>query len=117
MKTKPILKKDDKIKREISRLRKVFKELDKNKQVTVESLVKTAAFMAVSIEELEEIINNDGYTEEYQNGKNQKGIKQTEAVKTHLAMIKNFTLIIRHLSDLTPPAKKKGSRLEALSRE
>ena len=46
--------------------------MDKNKRDTVQPLIKTAAFLAVSLDELQEIINSEGYTVEYQNGANQK---------------------------------------------
>lgn len=52
MATKKDLTKDQKIKREINRLKRVFRDLDKNKLQTVESLIRNAAFMAVSLEEL-----------------------------------------------------------------
>ena len=65
MATKKDLTKEEKIKREFSRLKRIFKDLDKNKLQTVESLIKNAAFMAVSLEELQEIINEEGYTVEY----------------------------------------------------
>ena len=47
MATKKDLTKEEKIKREFSRLKRIFKDLDKNKLQTVESLIKNAAFMAV----------------------------------------------------------------------
>ncbi len=117
MATKKELTKDQKIKRELSRLKRIFKALDKNKLQTVESLIKNAAFMAVSLEELQEIINEEGYTVEYQNGANQSGTKQSDAVKTHIAMTKNHAAIIKQLCDLVPPEKKKESRLQALRDE
>ena len=46
MATKKDLTKEEKIKREFSRLKRIFKDLDKNKLQTVESLIKNAAFMA-----------------------------------------------------------------------
>ena len=112
MATKKDLTKEEKIKREFSRLKRIFKDLDKNKLQTVESLIKNAAFMAVSLEELQEIINEEGYTVEYQNGAN-----QSDAVKTHIAMTKNHAAIIKQLCDLVPPEKKKESRLQALRDE
>ena len=105
MAAKKDLTKDQRIKREIARLKRVFRDLDKNKLQTVESLIKNAAFMAVSLEELQEIINAEGYTVEYQNGENQKGTKQSDAVKTHIAMKKHHASIIKQLSDLVPPEK------------
>lgn len=117
MATKKELTKEQKIKKEIARLKRVFKDLDKNKLQTVESLIKNAAFMAVSLEELQEIINAEGYVVEYQNGENQKGTKQSDAVKAHIAMTKNHVAIIKQLTDLVPPEKKKESKLQALRDE
>lgn len=109
--------KEKKIKAEMARLKKVFRELDSNKLKVVESLIRNAAFMAVSLDELQEIINAEGYTVEYQNGENQSGTKQSDAVKTHLAMTKNHAAIIKQLCDLVPPEHKKDSRLQALRDE
>ena len=95
MATKKDLTKEEKIKREFSRLKRIFKDLDKNKLQTVE----------------------EGYTVEYQNGANQSGTKQSDAVKTHIAMTKNHAAIIKQLCDLVPPEKKKESRLQALRDE
>ena len=117
MATKTEVTKEQKIRREASRLKRVFRDLDKNKLQTVASLIQNAAFMAVSLEELQEIINEEGYTVEYQNGANQSGTKQSEAVKTHIAMTKNHASIIKQLCELVPPEKKKESRLQALRDE
>lgn len=117
MPTKKELTKEQKIRRELTRLRRIFRDLDKGKRDTVESLLKNAAFMAVSLEELQEIINEEGYTAEYQNGANQFGTKQSDEVKTHIAMTKNHAAIIKQLCDLVPPERKKESRLQALRDE
>jgi hypothetical protein len=111
------LTKDQKIKKEVARLRRVFRDLDKNKLQTVESLIQNAAFMAVSLVELQGFINAEGYTEEYQNGANQSGRKQSEAVKIHIAMTKNHAGIIKALADLAPSVREKKSALQALRDE
>lgn len=114
MATKPDLTKEEKIQKEIARLTRIFRDLDKNKMQAVEKLIRNAAFMAVSLEELQGIINAEGYTEEYQNGATQSGRKQSEAVKIHVAMTKNYTAIIKQLAELAPPQRKKESKLQAL---
>ena len=78
------------IRKETNRLKRVFRDLDKNKMTTVLSLIESAAFMIVSLRELEKIINEQGYTDTYQNGENQYGTKQSEAVKTHLGVLKTL---------------------------
>jgi O6-methylguanine-DNA--protein-cysteine methyltransferase len=114
MPVKPELTKEAKIKKEIARLRRIFRDLDRNKLNTVESLIKNAAFMSVSLEELQEIINTEGYLETYQNGANQSGRKQSEAVKTHIAMTKNHAAILKMLADLAPTERQKKSALQKL---
>lgn len=108
------LEKTKKIKKEAARLKKVFKNLDKNKLDTVNSLISNAAFMAVSLEELQEAINTYGYTSEYQNGENQCGTKKSPEVEIYIALSKNYAVVIKQLADLAPPAKRKESRLAAM---
>ncbi len=117
MATKKIVSKDEKIKREINRLKKVFKNLDGNKLVTVQSLIQNAAFMTVTLEELQETINSNGCVAEYKNGENQYGVKKSPEVEIHIAMTKNHALVIKQLADLVPPQKKKESKLELLLKE
>ena len=117
MATKTDLDKSAKIKRERNRLKKVFKTLDKNKLTTVQPLISTAAFIFVTLDELQEIINRDGYISEYKNGANQFGKKQSEAVEIHIQMTRNLTTIIKQLTDLVPQEKRKDGKLAAFQRD
>ena len=105
------------IRKERTRLKRAFKDLDANKKRTVEQLISTAAFLSVTLQELEEEINRNGVTEEYQNGQNQYGVKQSAAAVTHIAMTKNLTAIMKQLTDLVPAEKKKKTRLQMLRDE
>jgi len=107
------LSKETKIKREEARLRRIYTNLDKNQMKTIDTLFKRAAFLTVSLAELEATINEDGYEDTYQNGEHQSGTKQAEAVKTHIAFTRNLTAIIKQLTDLAPPAEKGKSKLKA----
>ena len=69
--------KDKAIRKETRRLAAIYQNIDENKRKVVDGLVKRAAFLAVSLAELEEIINGSGYTCEYQNGENPRGTKET----------------------------------------
>ena len=64
---KAIISKDELIKKELKRLGKVFADLDGNQRKVVEPLLSTAAFLSVSLAELQESINENGYTEECEN--------------------------------------------------
>ena len=111
------LSKEEKIKREKVRIKRALSDLDKNKLAVVSPLIDTVAFTAVSIEELQQQINENGYTVEYKNGENQFGTKQSDEVKTLLAMQKNLTAAIKTLADIAPASKSKKSRLQELRGE
>jgi len=95
------------VKKEISRLKKIFKDLGKEKWDTVFSLIKNAAFMTVTLEDLQETINREGAVSEYQNGENQWGTKKSPEVEIYNTMIKNHMTIIKQLTDLLPKAPAK----------
>ena len=101
------------IKKETKRLKKIFAGLDANKLDTVEALIARAAFITVSIQELEEQLNRDGWVEEYQNGRNQCGLKKSAAAEVHISLTKNLNAIMKQLLELVPPAQKK-SKLEEM---
>lgn len=102
MKSKRDLTKEELEKREKRKLAGIYKKLDKDTKKSVESLVDEAAFMAASLYELREIINEKGYTEEYQNGANQRGIKKCSEVEIYNTMVKNYMSTIKQLTDLLP---------------
>lgn len=108
--------KADKIKKETRRLKKIFKDLEPNKLKTVDALIARAAFITVSLQELEEQLNHDGWVEEYQNGRNQSGLKKSAAAECHISLTKNLSTIMKQLIDMVPPAQKE-SRLTALMGE
>lgn len=69
-------------------------------------LLQNAAFMKVTLEDLQEKINAEGVTDEYQNGANQKGIKQSATLQSYNSLIKNYASVMKSLSQLLPPEKK-----------
>lgn len=102
------LEKDKRIKKEISKLNSLLKNLDNKKKKAVASLIKNAAFMAVTLEDLQEEINKNGVTEQYQNGANQFGVKKSSTVEVYNTMIKNYSQTIKQLTDLLPKEAPKG---------
>ena len=55
--------KEELIKLEYERLLKLFKKLPKNRLELVKRLIENAAFMSVTLQELTEIINENGVKE------------------------------------------------------
>ena len=94
--------KDEIIKAEKRKLAGIYTRMDKKTKKAVDSLVDEAAFMAASLYELREIINGKGYVETYQNGANQKGVKKCSEVEIYNTMIKNYSSVVKQLTDLIP---------------
>src|SRR5690554_742571 len=94
--------KDKLIKKEIRRLKRIFKDLEKDKMDTAISLINNAAFMTITLMDLQETINQDGSVSTYQNGENQWGTKKSPEVDIYNTMIKNHMNIIKQLTDLLP---------------
>ncbi|MEH6975898.1 MULTISPECIES: hypothetical protein [Bacillus] len=102
MSDKQDLEKEKRIKREMTRLNSLLKNLEPKKKRAVSSLIKNAAFMAVTLEDLQEKINKNGTTEHYQNGANQFGTKKSSDVEVHNNMTKNHAQVMKQLIDLLP---------------
>lgn len=105
--------KDKKIKKETRRLKKIFEGLEPNKLQTVDALIVRAAFITVSLQELEVELNENGWVESYNNGRLQSGLKKSAAAEVHISLTKNLNAIMKQLIELVPPAQKE-SRLAAM---
>ena len=101
------------VKKEKARLNKLFEDLEPNKLQTCQALIDRAAFITISLEDLETQLNEIGWTEYYQNGETQSGWKKSAAADVHISLTKNLNTIIKQLLELVPPAKRR-SKLEEL---
>jgi hypothetical protein len=114
------LTKEQRISKEMSRLKKLFKDIPKNIMNSVLALIRNAAFMTVTLEDLQEEINKNGAVSEYQNGENQWGIKKSPEVEIYNTMIKNLSTVIKQLTELVPvgstPKSKEPDAFEKLIR-
>lgn len=104
------------ITKEKDRLLEIFKDLEPNKLKTCQALIDRAAFITISLEDLEDELNKTGWVEVYQNGENQFGMKKAAAADVHISLTKNLNAIVKQLLDLVPPAQKE-SRLAAMMGE
>lgn len=95
-----IINKEELIKAEQSRLARIYSGLDKKRKTLAAPLISSAAFMAVSMMELEKIMNIKGYTEKYQNGANQSGLKKTTESETYNNMAKNHLAYRKQLDEM-----------------
>ena len=105
--------KKGRVKKEKARLMELFADLEPNKLQTCLALIDRAAFITVSLEDLETQLNENGWTEYYQNGDKQSGWKKSAAADVHISLTKNLNTTIKQLLELVPPAKQQ-SKLDEL---
>ena len=96
--------KESLISSKVAELRRTYRGIDDSRKKNAEMLIPNAAFMCVSMMELENIINKKGYSEEYQNGANQKGVKKCSEVETYNNFAKNYLSYIKQLDDMLQKA-------------
>jgi len=96
------VEKQKRIKREVNRLRKLFKEIDENKKKLVQATIDDVAFLTVTMQDLRENIVRDGTTVEYKNGENQYGTKQSPDAQLYLAMSQKQAQAMKILLECMP---------------
>lgn len=112
------LEREKKIKQEINRIKKLYKDLPKDKVKVVDGLVTEASFMKLSLEELRADLFKNGHTELYENG-SQVCTRERPQSKVYATMIQRYSNVMKQLIDYMPEEEKKEEKdelLEFLSR-
>lgn len=97
---KAALPDDEAVRMEYDRLIKLLKTAPKEKISLARKLISRAAFLAVTIDELERDISENGYEQEYQNGEFQRGMKKSAAAELHVSYTKNLLAVMKQLNDM-----------------
>ncbi len=101
------------IAQELARISVYFEQVDANQRALAQPLLQNAAFMKVALEDMQELINAEGVTEEYKNGQNQFGEKPSSALQAYNATVKNYSAVIKALAQLLPKIRDGSNRLQA----
>lgn len=106
--------KNKRIKNEVAKMKRAFSDLDNEKKKDiVNNLIDNMAFMTVTLQDLQKIINESGCVEEYQNGENQRGFKESTAVRVYNSLIKNYNAVVKLALDQLGPGEAKDDALAA----
>ena len=100
------LEKTKRIKKEVTRLKRLFKEIDENKKKLVFATIDDVAFMTITMQDLREKIVREGTTCEYKNGANQYGTKQSPDAQLYLQLSQKQTQAMKILIDCLPKERK-----------
>lgn len=105
------ISKDDAIKKEIAKYKKIFNKIEEDRKPFAERLYNQAAFMNVTLSELQENIKTEGAVIKTINGNGFETTTEHPAQKSYNTMIKNYNATIKALIDLLPPAEKESDEL------
>ena len=105
------LEREQKISKEFRKLKKIIKNLDKDRKMLAIPLIENIAFCIIQLEELRAVVKRDGYFEKYQNGANQHGFKKSVASDMLISVGKNYATLLGRLKEFLPMG---DSELDAL---
>ena len=110
-----ILNKDEMIKREAERMKGLISEVAPEQLPVVKPVIESLAFQTVALKELEEILKLKGFTEEYQNGANQCGIKESSESRSYNALAKTCLGYRKQLMELIQKNAAKADQDELMA--
>ena len=103
MAIKKELTKSERISTEEARLRKNYKEIKRDKAAIVDGLIRRAAYMRISLEDMENDLDDKGFYELFSQSESQEPYERERPVaRQYQSMNKNYQSIIKQLSDLLP---------------
>ena len=100
------LEKEKKIKQETNRIKKIYKNLGRDKIKFLGGLIHETAFMKISLEDLRNTLTKDGMTELFEQG-DQSFIRERPEVKIYTTFIQRYQNGMKILIDLMPGPLKK----------
>lgn len=105
------IEKEKEIKKEISKYKKIFKNVPEDKKPFAEKLYNQAAFMVITLDDLQKKINREGPVITAVNGNGFETTTEHPAQKSYNTMIKNYNSTIKALIDLLPNSNTEDDEL------
>jgi hypothetical protein len=106
---------DARIKRELSRLRKLISKVPDDKKQIATNVAKRIAFMQITLEDLERDMLENGYTELFSQQKDIQYDRERPAVRIYNATIKNYAAACKSLVDLIPESTAEQEKDELMA--
>lgn len=106
---------EKRIKREETRLKRVFNGIEEKRKTVIPGLIRRAAFMRISLEDMEQDLQENGFTELFSQGDQEPYRRERPVAKIYATMNSNYQKIVKQLTDLLPkeePKPKDGDEFE-----
>ena len=98
---------------ELKSLEKLFSTLPANEREFIQPLLENAAFMRVTLDELQNEIRENGAIDSYQNGANQHGVKISANIQAYNQMMKTYHSVMEKLLARLPRTEGENDRLNS----
>lgn len=102
--------KADAIKKEVMRLRRICSKVDRKRKAAVEGLIQRAAFMRVSLTQLEEDLLENGFTELFSQGDQDPYERRRPTADFYNSMNTSYQKIVKQITDLLPKEDPKPGK-------
>lgn len=99
------LEKEKKIKQEINRLKKLYKDFPKDKVKALEGLIDNAAFLKITLDNLKDNLLKNGVTELFEQGE-QSFNRERPEYKVYSTFIQRYATVMKQLIDVLPVEEK-----------
>ena len=102
------LTKDERVKKEINRIKRLYKSLPKDTLQVVEGLIVEAADLRIRLEDIRLDLDENGYDEMFSQSKDQEPYqRERPQARRYIVMNKNYQTIMKQLGDYIPKADNK----------
>ncbi len=98
-------------KKVLKKLKPILNVLDESKKKVIEGALERLSFLIVEIKQLEEELLEKGYIE----STTSNGTKQSPISQAYSALIKNYTSLMREVTNAIPKQEKKEKKNELMS--
>lgn len=107
------LTKDERVKKEVNRLKRIYKTLPKDTLMVVEGLIHEAADLRVRLEIIRLDLDENGYDEMFSQSETQEPYeRERPAARRYISMNKSYQTIMKQLGDYIPKPPPKPDKKE-----
>ena len=107
--------KEERINEEIKRLNRIYSKIGKKEKSIIDGLIKRAAYMRVTLEDMEQDLDQNGYVEMFtQSERTDPYERERPVARLYNTMNKNYQSIMKQLSDFLgkEPVKEDSDEFE-----
>lgn len=95
----------------MKKFKRIYKNLDRNRKEIAEKLCKKAAFMNVTLDDMQDQIVEEGYIRTGINGNGFEVTMEHPVLKSYNTMVKNYNTVIKQMIDLMPDGASEADEL------